>query len=154
LAVSAGGRPVAELDPAGKEGAVRLSGSVPPESAGLTHLAELSRGRDLLTSPERRNIFVEEVRMGFRADFERAPGSRPKRKFLSFNRNFRRSSEIGQWGEIRAFFYWVLLVSALLDRPEVPIFLLSLEAVIGVPGQIVAFVRLGRKRSGSRPPSP
>jgi hypothetical protein len=72
------------ISPAGKEGSVRLSGSVPPESAGLTYLAELSRGRDLLTSPERRNVFVDEVRMGFRADFERAPGSRPKRKFLSF----------------------------------------------------------------------
>jgi len=60
------------ISPAGKEGSVRLLGSVPPESAGLTCLAELSRGRDLLTSPERRNIFVDEVRMGFRADFERA----------------------------------------------------------------------------------
>jgi hypothetical protein len=44
----------------------------------------LSEAAARLTSPEGRNIFVEEVRMAVQADSEHGPGSGRKRKLLSF----------------------------------------------------------------------
>lgn len=54
-----------------------------PESGGLTRPVDFIRGTILLIPPEGRTIVVDEGRMGFQADSERAPGSGRKRNFLS-----------------------------------------------------------------------